>query len=200
MIRGEYRMRSKKIISLILALSVILSVFGIIGTVAQNTQKFYNATTVADATDYSWWQFETSGSQYKIKNVKTGWYLTNNNGTLALSTTADSDNELWVHQSNYGITGHIYSKVDNSYITLRLGTLSLLPKSDFSKESTQSIRMFDENGNPFTPHTTNPVPFCVVGYPCELREGGRLADICPTMLTVMGLEQPKEMTGECLIK
>lgn len=61
-------------------------------------------------------------------------------------------------------------------------------------------RMVGEDGNPFTPHTTNPVPFCVVGYPCELKEGGRLADICPTMLKVMGLTQPKEMTGECLIK
>ncbi len=61
-------------------------------------------------------------------------------------------------------------------------------------------RMVGDDGNPFTPHTTNPVPFCVVGYPCELKEGGRLADICPTMLKCMGLAQPKEMTGECLIK
>ena len=43
-------------------------------------------------------------------------------------------------------------------------------------------------------------PFCVVGRPCQLKEGGRLADICPTMLKVMGLPQPAEMTGECLIK
>lgn len=61
-------------------------------------------------------------------------------------------------------------------------------------------RMVGDDGKPFTPHTTNPVPFCVVGYPCELKEGGRLADICPTMLKVMGLTQPAEMTGECLIK
>ena len=60
--------------------------------------------------------------------------------------------------------------------------------------------MIGDDGKPFTPHTTNPVPFCVVGYPCELKEGGRLADICPTMLKVMGLPQPAEMTGECLIK
>ncbi len=60
--------------------------------------------------------------------------------------------------------------------------------------------MIGEDGKPFTPHTTNPVPFCVVGYPCELREGGRLADIAPSMLKVMGLPQPEEMTGESLIK
>ncbi len=61
-------------------------------------------------------------------------------------------------------------------------------------------RMIDDDGSPFTAHTTNPVPFCVVGYDCELREGGRLADIAPTMLQIMGLEQPAEMDGKSLIK
>ena len=60
--------------------------------------------------------------------------------------------------------------------------------------------MVGEDGQPFTPHTTNPVPFCVVGYPCELKEGGRLADIVPSILKIMGLPQPPEMTGESLIK
>jgi len=59
--------------------------------------------------------------------------------------------------------------------------------------------MRDEKGEPFTAHTTNPVPFCVVGYPCELREGGVLADIAPTMLKILGLPQPEEMTGESII-
>ena len=53
-------------------------------------------------------------------------------------------------------------------------------------------KMIDTDGSPFTAHTTNLVPFCVVGYPCELREGGRLADIAPTMLKIMGLPQPAE--------
>lgn len=60
--------------------------------------------------------------------------------------------------------------------------------------------MIGEDGNPFTPHTTNPVPFCVVGYPCELRNGGRLADIAPSMLKILGLPQPAEMTGKSIIK
>ena len=60
-------------------------------------------------------------------------------------------------------------------------------------------KMFEEDGSPFTAHTTNPVPFCVIGYPCQLREGGRLADIAPTMLQILGLEQPEEMTGTSLI-
>lgn len=60
-------------------------------------------------------------------------------------------------------------------------------------------KMYDEDGSPFTAHTTNPVPFCVVGYPCTLREGGKLADIAPTMLKIMGLEQPAEMDGISII-
>lgn len=60
-------------------------------------------------------------------------------------------------------------------------------------------KMLDENGEPFTAHTTNPVPFIVYNYPCTVREGGRLCDIAPTMLKVMGLEQPKEMTGKSII-
>ena len=61
-------------------------------------------------------------------------------------------------------------------------------------------KMVDADGSPFTAHTTNPVPFCVVGYDCQLRDGGRLADIAPTMLQIMGLEQPAEMDGVSLIK
>lgn len=60
-------------------------------------------------------------------------------------------------------------------------------------------KMYEEDGSPFTAHTTNPVPFCVVGYPCKLRENGKLADIAPTMLKVLGLPQPAEMTGESII-
>lgn len=61
-------------------------------------------------------------------------------------------------------------------------------------------RMIGDDGKPFTPHSTNPVPFCVVGYDCELKETGRLADIAPTMLKILGLPQPAEMTGESMIK
>ncbi|MGN1081153.1 MAG: alkaline phosphatase family protein, partial [Acutalibacteraceae bacterium] len=60
-------------------------------------------------------------------------------------------------------------------------------------------KMIDEDGTPFTAHTTNPVPFCVVGYDCTLREGGRLCDISPTIIKILGLSQPAEMTGESII-
>ncbi len=58
-----------------------------------------------------------------------------------------------------------------------------------------------ETGEPFTAHTTNPVPFILVN--CDekygLREGGRLADIVPTLIELMGMEQPEEMTGQSLL-
>ncbi|MBQ6464753.1 MAG: 2,3-bisphosphoglycerate-independent phosphoglycerate mutase [Oscillospiraceae bacterium] len=58
--------------------------------------------------------------------------------------------------------------------------------------------MFDENGKVNTAHTTNPVPFLVREKGVELRPG-RLADIAPTILRVLDLEQPAEMTGKSLI-
>ena len=61
-------------------------------------------------------------------------------------------------------------------------------------------RMLDTDGSPFTAHTTNPVPFSVIGKDCTLREGGKLCDIAPTIVELLGLCKPKEMTGESLIK
>ena len=58
-----------------------------------------------------------------------------------------------------------------------------------------------ETGEPHTAHTTNPVPFVLVNYDERygLREGGCLADIAPTLLEIMELPQPKEMTGKSLL-
>lgn len=63
-------------------------------------------------------------------------------------------------------------------------------------------KMIDyETGEPHTAHTTNPVPFILYNYDegYTLREGGCLADIAPTLLEIMGLEQPAEMTGKSLL-
>jgi len=58
-----------------------------------------------------------------------------------------------------------------------------------------------ETGEPFTAHTTNEVPFILVNYDpaYTLAEGGCLADIVPTLIDTMGMEQPKEMTGKSLL-
>ena len=58
-----------------------------------------------------------------------------------------------------------------------------------------------ETGEPYTAHTTNPVPFILVNADASLglREGGALCDIVPTLIDLMGMEQPKEMTGKSLL-
>ena len=58
-----------------------------------------------------------------------------------------------------------------------------------------------ETNAPFTAHTTNPVPFILVNADpaYKLREGGCLADIVPTLIELMGMEQPAEMTGKSLL-
>ncbi len=60
-------------------------------------------------------------------------------------------------------------------------------------------KMYEPDGSPFTAHTTNPVPLIAVGVDGQLRDGGVLADLAPTMLEILELPQPKEMTGKSLL-
>ena len=61
--------------------------------------------------------------------------------------------------------------------------------------------ILDENGKPMTAHTTNPVPLCINRTDLKLRQKeGKLADIAPTILELLGAKQPVEMTGESLIE
>ncbi len=62
-------------------------------------------------------------------------------------------------------------------------------------------QMWDyENDQPHTAHTLNPVPFIVYNYKCKLKSGrGKLADIAPTLLDILGIKQPGAMTGESLL-
>ena len=77
--------------------------------------------------------------------------------------------------------------------TSKMGGVSLITADHGNAE-----KMVDEKGEPFTAHTTNLVPFYIVGASVKLRDG-RLADIAPTMLDLMGLEKPAEMDGKTLI-
>ena len=58
--------------------------------------------------------------------------------------------------------------------------------------------MIAPDGQPHTAHTTNPVPFIICGADVKLKSG-RLADIAPTMLDLMGVAKPAKMSGESLI-
>ena len=87
-----------------------------------------------------------------------------------------------------GCIGRIMAEVD------RHDDLTLLVTADHGNADC----MFDESGKVNTAHTTNPVPFCVTKKGAKL-DNGRLADIAPTILSVMGLDQPADMTGRNLL-
>ncbi|MBR3290421.1 MAG: 2,3-bisphosphoglycerate-independent phosphoglycerate mutase, partial [Clostridia bacterium] len=78
--------------------------------------------------------------------------------------------------------------------TLQMGGVALI-----TADHGNADKMYEPDGSPFTAHTTNPVPLCMVGRGGKLREGGRLADLSPTMLDLFGIEKPAEMDGETLI-
>jgi len=77
--------------------------------------------------------------------------------------------------------------------TIAIGGIALVTSDHGNAEY-----MREPDGSPATAHTVNPVPFTIAGVDVTLREG-RLSDIAPTMLELMGLAQPEEMTGESLI-
>ena len=78
--------------------------------------------------------------------------------------------------------------------TLKMGGIAMITADHGNAE-----QMVEPDGSPMTAHTTNPVPFILCGAGTELRKDGRLADIAPTILDVMGLACPPEMDGKTLI-
>ena len=77
--------------------------------------------------------------------------------------------------------------------TLEMGGIAMITADHGNAE-----QMVQPDGSPMTAHTTNRVPFILCGAGTELRQG-RLADIAPTILDVMGLACPEEMDGKSLI-
>ena len=83
--------------------------------------------------------------------------------------------------------------------------ISLALKSDYTifltADHGNSDYMINEDGSPNTAHTKNPVPLFIIDKDWKGRvRPGKLADIAPTILTIMGLNIPKEMTGDILIE
>ena len=78
--------------------------------------------------------------------------------------------------------------------TMKMGGIAMITADHGNAE-----QMEEPDGSPMTAHTTNPVPFILCGAGTELRSDGRLADIAPTILDVMGLACPPEMDGKTLI-
>lgn len=85
--------------------------------------------------------------------------------------------------------GRVIAKIDE------LGGCALI-----TADHGNADQMYEPDGSPFTAHTTNPVPLVLTGgNGAKLRTGGRLADLAPTMLELLGLPQPAEMDGKSLL-
>ena len=89
--------------------------------------------------------------------------------------------------------------VDNCVGRVKESTLKMNGVMLLTADHGNADRMLDTDGSPFTAHTTNPVPFAVIGKDCKLRNGGKLCDISPTIIKLLSLEKPQEMTGESII-
>lgn len=106
------------------------------------------------------------------------------------------------HTGNLSATIRAVETVDtcvNKFINkvLEVGGVALLTADHGNAE-----KMTFEDGSPCTSHTTNLVPFSVIGddyIGCALKEGKALCDVAPTMLEILGLVQPEEMTGESIL-
>ncbi len=85
--------------------------------------------------------------------------------------------------------GRVYDKVAELHGTM-------LITADHGNSET----LLDDDNNPFTAHTSNIVPLIVTNTHLELKEGGKLGDLAPTMLQLLGVAIPAEMTGESLLK
>jgi 2,3-bisphosphoglycerate-independent phosphoglycerate mutase len=113
------------------------------------------------------------------------------------------------HTGNYEATVQALEVVDHCVGKLLSATVAVGGTTLLLADHGNAEMMWDEEGNPWTAHTTNPVPFILVegedrkiygrGNAVELRTGGCLADVAPTILEILSLPQPQEMTGESLL-
>ncbi len=113
------------------------------------------------------------------------------------------------HTGNYEATVRALKTVDESMGRLLSATVAVGGTTLILADHGNAEVMWDEQGNPWTAHTTNPVPFILVegeqrkimghGADVKLRANGSLADVAPTILEILQLPQPAEMTGLSLL-
>ncbi|CAN1210085.1 2,3-bisphosphoglycerate-independent phosphoglycerate mutase [Tumidithrix helvetica PCC 7403] len=114
------------------------------------------------------------------------------------------------HTGNFNATIQAISHVDKCLGELIEGITKAGGTALITADHGNAECMWDEHGNPWTAHTSNPVPFIVVegeglkipghGGDVQLRESGRLADIAPTILDILQIPKPEEMTGVSLLE
>ena len=103
------------------------------------------------------------------------------------------------HTGNFEAAKIAVKTVDNCVQELVQSILNVGGCAVITADHGNAEKMLDENGKIFTAHTTNPVPLCIIGHNCKLKSAGKLADIAPTILEILNLKKPSDMTGESLI-
>jgi 2,3-bisphosphoglycerate-independent phosphoglycerate mutase len=114
------------------------------------------------------------------------------------------------HTGNFEATVRALETVDHCLGRLLAAVVDVGGTTLIVADHGNAELMWDEQGNPWTAHTTNPVPCILVegekrkipgrGGDARLRSGGTLADVGPTLLEILGLPQPPEMTGQSLLQ
>jgi 2,3-bisphosphoglycerate-independent phosphoglycerate mutase len=105
------------------------------------------------------------------------------------------------HTGDFDATVQAIESVDQCLGRIYEATASTNGEILITADHGNAEQMFDfETGQPHTAHTTNPVPFLYIGRPATLAPSGALEDIAPTMLYLLGLPKPTEMTGRPLIE
>ena len=103
------------------------------------------------------------------------------------------------HTGNFEATKTAVKTVDNCVHEIIQAILKVHGCALITADHGNVEKMLDEDGKIFTAHTTSPVPLCIIGNKCKLKPTGKLADIAPTILSLLNLEKLSDMTGESLI-
>lgn len=128
-----------------------------------------------------------------VKAIKSGKY------DVIISNFANAD--MVGHSGNVDATVKAIEAVDAALGRILDATLAAGGELLITADHGNAEEMFDaQTGQPHTAHTTNPVPLIYVGRPASMASNGALEDIAPTMLYLMGLPIPGEMTGHPLVE
>lgn len=104
------------------------------------------------------------------------------------------------HSGNFNAAVKAIETIDDCLARLLISIKKAGGEMLITADHGNAEMMFNkETGQPHTAHTTNPVPFVYIGRAAKMQNTGALSDVAPTMLYLMGIEQPSEMTGRSLI-
>jgi 2,3-bisphosphoglycerate-independent phosphoglycerate mutase len=140
-------------------------------------------------------------TQKSVEAIRSGKY------SLIIINYANPD--MVGHTGNFAATVKAVEKVDSCLSALLTATTAAGGTLLITADHGNAEVMWDEQGRPWTAHTTNPVPFILIegegikipgsGTEAPLRTDGALGDIAPTILDILGIEKPAQMSGYSLI-